>query len=109
MPSRSVSMETPSHAVSSFDHFVTQWLSTRISSLGRARNESQDQLASGSPASLSIANVHCSRGVYGVGPAESTGKSSERYCPGGSRESSRSFARLPLNPRETYAIGGTSR
>ena len=37
-------METPSHEVSSFDHFVTQWISVRMDSLGRSRNSSQVQL-----------------------------------------------------------------
>jgi hypothetical protein len=31
-----VSIETPVHVVSSFDHFVTQWMSTLTVSLGRA-------------------------------------------------------------------------
>src|SRR5437763_1889695 len=41
MPSSSVSTETPSQTVSSFDHLVTQWMSRVISSLGKLRNSSQ--------------------------------------------------------------------
>ena len=41
--SSSVSTETPFHVVSSFDHLVTQWMSTVTSSLGRARNSSHVQ------------------------------------------------------------------
>jgi hypothetical protein len=37
----SVSTETPRHVVSSFDHFVTQWMSTVTSSVGSAVNSSQ--------------------------------------------------------------------
>ena len=44
-PSSSVSTETPSQTVSSFDHLVTQWMSTVISSLGSARNSSHVQRA----------------------------------------------------------------
>jgi hypothetical protein len=43
IPSSSVWMETPCHGVSSFDHFVTQWMSTVTSSLGNARNSSHVQ------------------------------------------------------------------
>src|SRR5438270_679855 len=35
-PPSSVSSETPVHSVSSFDHLVTQWMSTLTASLGRA-------------------------------------------------------------------------
>src|ERR687891_1821314 len=100
IPSNSVSIDTPSHGVSSFDHFVTQWMSVWNDSLGRERNSSHvhDIGASTSP---TMAKVHSSSGVYGVGPADKTGKSSTRYCPGGSRDGSASPLRFPRNPRET--------
>ena len=40
-PPSSVSTETPSQRVPSFDHFVTQWMSTVDVSAGRLRNSSQ--------------------------------------------------------------------
>ena len=60
--------------MSSFDHFVTQWMSLVIVSLGSARSSSQLQRASSSPPSA-IVKLQVSGGVCGVGPAESTGKS----------------------------------
>ena len=44
-PSSSVSTETPSQRVPSFDHFVTQWMSTVGVSAGRLRNSSHVQRA----------------------------------------------------------------
>src|SRR5205809_1094346 len=99
MPSRSVSMETPSQAVSSFDHFVTQWMSTVIVSLGSARSSSHVHRCSSST-SPTIAKSHWSSGVCGVGPAESTGKSLVTYWPGGTRSGGASSRRRPLKPRE---------
>jgi hypothetical protein len=55
-------METPSQDVSSFDHFVTQWMSARIGSLGRALNSSQFQVF-GSETAPVIESVHRSNGV----------------------------------------------
>ncbi len=75
--SSSVSTETPCQAVSSFDHFVTQWMSFVTSSLGSSRNSSHVQLTGSAPPVT--VNVHSASGVCGVGPAESTGKSSVRY------------------------------
>ena len=60
-------------------------------------NSSQVQ-RTGSRAASDL-NVHSSSGVCGVGPAESTGKSSVRYCPGGTRSGGPSWRR-PRNPRE---------
>src|SRR5581483_4998530 len=99
-PSRSVSTETPVQTVSSFDHFVTQWMSTVTVSLGRPRNSSQlhDLCSSTAPR---IVKLHHSRGWCGVGPAESTGKSSVTYWPGGTRAASLPARRLPRKPRET--------
>src|ERR687887_864603 len=83
MPSSSVSTDTPSQPVPSLDHDVTQWMSTVIDSFGSAWNSSQLQLR-GSSTEPVIENSHSSSGTSGVGPAESTGKPSVRYCPGGS-------------------------
>ena len=69
--------------MSSFDHFVTQWMSTVTVSAGSSRNSSHVH-DTGSSTSPSIRKLHSSSGVCGVGPAESTGKSVSRYCPGGS-------------------------
>src|ERR1043165_5507116 len=60
----------------------------------------------GSSISPSIVNVHWSRLTRGVGPAERTGKSVTRYCPGGTRELEVVSRRLPLNPLETNPISG---
>jgi hypothetical protein len=62
MSSRSVSIETPSHVVSSFDRFVTQWMSVRTSSLGRASKASQLQVF-GSPSCPTMEKDHSSSGV----------------------------------------------
>src|SRR3712207_8079725 len=51
--------------------------------------------------SPSIEKVHWSSGTRGVGPAERTGKSFTRYCPGGTRPAVSACRRLPTNPRET--------
>src|SRR5918993_891238 len=96
-PSSSVSTETPSHLVPSLDHLVTQWMSFVISSEGSRLNSSQVHLL-GSSISPSMEKTHFSSGVWGVGPAESTGKPSTRYCPEGSAASW--LLRRPLNPRE---------
>ena len=74
--------------------------------LGGQRGELLPAPASAArPTSPSIENVQASRCTRGVGPAERTGKSRVRYCPGGSREGSTS-ARRPMKPRE---IGGMRR
>src|SRR5207237_9648585 len=103
--SSSVSSDTPRHDVSSFDHFVTQWMSTVIRSLGSAANCSQVQDL-GSSTSPRISKLHDSSEWCGVGPAESTGKSGVTYCPGGTLPDSDSSLRRPRNPRE---IGGVMR
>src|ERR671912_2146323 len=98
--SRNVSTETPSQVVPSFDHLVTQWMSLVISSEGKARNSSHDQVL-GPSTSPSIVKSHSSRGVRGVGPAERTGKPSTRYWPGGTRSEVPSGSRRrPRKPRE---------
>src|SRR5437588_10863055 len=103
-----VSSETPVQEVSSFDHLVTQWMSTVTFSLGRRLNSSQVQRR-GSSTSPSMEKVHCARSARGVGPAESTGKPSTRYCPGGSRELAAGSRRLPLKPREMNATDWQAR
>src|SRR6266850_4999564 len=104
-PSSSVSSETPRHDVSSFDHFVTQWMSTVIRSLGRAVNCSHVH-DFGSSTSPRISKLHRSIGWWGVGPSDSTGKSCVTYWPGGTRAASAPSLRRPRNPRE---IGGVMR
>src|SRR5207247_6203731 len=98
-PSSSVSSETPVQTVSSFDHFVTQWMSTVTVSLGSAWNSVHVQ-DRGSSTALWIVKLHHSIGWCGVGPAESTGKSSVTYWPGGMRAGSASARRRPWKPRE---------
>src|SRR5262249_52327277 len=95
--------ETPSQSVSSFDHLVTQWMSTVIFSLGSARNSSHVQRCSSSTSPV-IVKSHWSSGGCGVGPADRTGKSFVTYWPGGSRPRGASSRRRPLKPREM--IGG---
>jgi hypothetical protein len=50
-------------------------------------------------------NSQCSGWMCGVGPADSTGKSRVRYCPGGS---SVPLRRRPANPGDTIPISATS-
>jgi hypothetical protein len=64
--------------VSSFDHLVTQWMSTVGGSLGSARNSSQLHEIGWSTAPR-ISNAHSVSGVCGVGPADRTGKSPVTY------------------------------
>src|ERR671939_1618548 len=97
--SRSVSTETPSQWVPSFDHLVTQWMSVVISSEGSSLNSSHTHLF-GSSTSPTMEKSHSSSGVRGVGPAESTGNPSTRYCPGGRWVSCSCCLRRPLKPRE---------
>src|SRR4051794_36539628 len=103
MPSSSVSMDTPVQVVSSFVHFVTQWMSTVNVSWGSAMSSSQVQ-AGGSSTSPSMRKLQSAVSVRGVGPAESTGKSSTTYWPGGTRVGSTSRRRRPRKPRETKAM-----
>src|ERR1051325_8679955 len=101
----SVSTDTPVQVVSSFDHLVTQWMSLVNVSDGRAENSFHVQRR-GSSISPSMVKVHWSRLTRGVGPAERTGKSVTRYCPGGTRELDAASRRLPLKPLETNPISG---
>jgi len=97
----SVSSETPVQVVPSFDHFVTQWMSTVTVSAGSASSCAHDHSCR-CPASVAISNRQASGGIRGVGPADSTGKSSVRYCPGGS--SGPAGRRRPENPGDTIAM-----
>src|SRR3954463_5610558 len=106
MPSRSVSTETPVQPVSSFDHFVTQWMSTVNVSCGSARNSSHVHETASSTAP-SIVKLHSSSAVRGGGPAERTGKSLTVYWPGGTRDGSTSRRRRPPKPREMGAMGAS--
>src|SRR5438093_5945450 len=103
-PSIRVSTLTPFQLVSSFDHLVTQWMSLVTVSVGRAWNSFQVQRL-GSSISPSMENVHRSTSTRGVGPAERTGKSVTKYCPGGTRGLDAVSRRLPRNPRETNPMG----
>src|SRR3954468_13088803 len=97
-------MGTPVHVVSSLDHFVTQWMSTVNVSDGSARNSFHVHRRAASTAP-SIVRLHCSSDVRGVGPAERTGKSSVRYCPGGIRDGSASTGPRRWKPRLTGGMG----
>jgi hypothetical protein len=79
--------------VSSFDHFVTQWMSTVIVSLGRLRNSSHVQVRGRSTAPRTV-KLQSAGGVFGVGPADSTGNPDVTYWPGGTRAGSTSVRRL---------------
>src|SRR6476646_2143850 len=97
-PSRNVSTDTPFHVVSSFDHFVTQWMSTVNVSAGSCTNSSQGHDTGSSTAPCTV-KLHSSSGVGGVGPALSTGKASVTYGPGGTRAGSAVGRRRPPKPR----------
>src|SRR5438552_16888465 len=96
-----VSRETPSQNVPSFDHRVTQCRSTGKVSVGKSRNDFQSYRRITFVPS-SITNSHWSSGMCGVGPADKTGKSVVRYCPGGSLASAE--LRRPKTPREIILI-----
>src|ERR1700740_2381772 len=97
MSASRVSRETPSQDVPNFDHRVTQCKSTVTVSLGKLRNDFQSHRRKTFLPS-SITNSHFSSGTCGVGPADKTGKSVVRYCPGGSLTSV--GVRRPEKPRE---------
>src|SRR5206468_12725324 len=92
------SIATPSQVVSNFDHLVTQWMSPRQVVCGSASNSLQVQAASGFGPSLSVKR-HVARSTRGVGPIDSTGKSSVLYWPGGRRAATSFVGGLPENPR----------
>jgi len=95
---------TPRQVVPSFDQWVTQWMSRVTSSAGRVWNCSQVHVRGSSTAPL-IVNDHWSSGVWGVGPADSTGKSLTTYWPGGTRSASaRSASWRRWKPRENGGL-----
>ena len=85
-------------SVSNFDHLVTQWMSPRHVVRGSASNSAQLQLASGCGPSLSVKRQFAAS-TRGVGPIDSTGKSSSRYWPGGNRPATSLPGGRPKNPR----------
>src|SRR5437763_9531016 len=97
--SNSVSTLTPVQCVSSLVHFVTQWMSTTKDCAGSLRKSSHVHVM-GSRTRPSTVNVQRSRGVWGVGPAERTGKSRTTCWPGGTRCGASVCCRFPRNPRE---------
>src|SRR6266852_914223 len=101
MSANMVSRETPSQWVPSFDHRVTQCKSTVKVSADRSRNDLQFHRRKTSFPSV-IVNSHFSSGTCGVGPADKTGKSVVRCCPGGSFTSP--ALRRPEKPREIVGI-----
>src|SRR5215510_12380812 len=72
-------------------------MSTVTISVGNSRNDFQFQRRKTFLPS-SIVSSHRSGGMRGVGPADKTGNSVVRYCPGGSFASV--VLRLPEKPRE---------
>src|SRR5262249_10141838 len=96
-----VSSGTPSHIVPCFDHRVTQWISVVMLWVGSSRNAFQLQRFS-TVLPSSIVNSHCSSGTRGVGPADRTGKSLVRYCPGGSLMLG--ATRRPTKPRDSTIV-----
>src|SRR5678815_295253 len=101
-----MSTETPSQDVPSFDHRVTQCKSTVKLSVGKLRNDFQSHRRKTLVPSV-IVNSHWSSDTRGVGPADKTGKSVVRYCPGGSFTSA--SLRRPEKPLEMRAIAILSR
>src|SRR5262249_24117840 len=95
------SSETPSHDVPIFDHRVTQCISTVMVSVGKSRNDFQSHLRRTFVPS-SMINSQRSSGTCGVAPADKTGNSVVRYCPGGSFTSD--ALRRPEKPREIIPI-----
>src|SRR5262249_39060001 len=85
----------------SLDHRVTQCKSTVKISVGMSRIDFKSHRRKTS-VPLAIVNSHWSSGTRGVGPADRTGKSVVRYCPGGSFTSP--LLRRPEKPREMMDI-----
>src|SRR5262245_7048934 len=93
---------TPSQAVFSFDHEVTQWMSRVILVRGSALNSDQLQALTGRGPTFSV-KVQSTGSIRGVGPAVSTGKLSTGCCPGGIRSDSSDPDWRPVKPRVTMA------
>src|SRR4051794_27520383 len=96
------STATPSQAVLSFDHEVTQWISRVILVRGSALNSDQLHVLTGRDPTFSV-KVQSAGSIRGVGPAVSTGKLSTRCCPGGIRSDGSDPDWRPVKPRVTMA------
>src|SRR5437762_14139225 len=96
------SMATPSQAVLSFDHEVTQWMSRVILVRGSALNSDQLHALTGRGPIFSV-KVQSAGSICGVGPAVSTGKLSTRCCPGGIRSDSSDPDWRSVTPRVIMA------
>src|SRR4051812_36611852 len=96
------STATPSQAVLSFDHEVTQWMSRVILVRGSTLNSDQLHALTGRDPTFSV-KVQSAGSIRGVGPAVSTGKSSTRGCPGGIRADGSDPDWRPVKPRVTLA------
>src|SRR6516162_125274 len=94
------STATPSQAVLSFDHEVTQWMSRVILVRGSALNSDQLHVLTGRGPTFS---VKATGSIRGVGPAVSPGKLLTRCCPGGIRSDSSDPDWRPVKPRVTMA------
>src|SRR3954452_14684720 len=92
------SMATPSQAVLSFDHEVTQWMSRVTLVCGSALNSDQLHTLTGRGPTFSV-KVQFAGSIRGVGPAVSTGKLSTACCPGGIRSDSSGLDWRPVKPR----------
>src|SRR3954466_15460665 len=101
------SMATPSQAVLSFDHEVTQWMSRVTLVCGSALNSDQLHTLTGRGPTFSV-KVQFAGSIRGVGPAVSTGKLSTRCCPGGIRSDGSDPDWRPVKPRVTMVdfLGG---
>src|SRR5262249_644250 len=99
---RMSSTATPSQAVLSFDHEVTQWMSRVILVRGSALNSDQFHALTGRDPTFSV-KVQPGGSIRGVGPAVSTGKLSTRCCPGGIRSDSSDPDWRPVKPRVAMA------
>ncbi len=92
------STRTPSQSVSNLLHLVTQWMSRWNGVRGSRPNSSQLHEAIGFGPTFSPKRQDCVA-IWGVGPAESTGKPSSRYWPGGRRAASSAGGGRPTKPR----------
>src|SRR5579862_2431315 len=77
-----VAKATPSHAVSNFDHRVTQWMSVLTVFVGSAVN-CPHVSSTGFSTRPKTLNRHFAGSKRGGVPTCSTGKSRARYWPGG--------------------------
>src|SRR5262245_20293097 len=96
------STATPSQAVLSFDHEVTQWISRVTLVRGRALNSDQLHDLTGRGPTFRV-KVQSTGSIRGVGPAVRTGKLSTRCCPGGIRSDNSDPDWRPVKPRVTMA------